>query len=167
MPAAGLLTSAQRQALARLARRAWSDVRERGATTEDFDTWRHDQVQQVTGQPGLRACTQQHFRRLRGHFLHLLGHDAAALNDIVASETEGPRQTLFILVRECRKAPLPLTYPMAIARKKFRNPNLDELNENQLWQLIYSVRKKAASLRSRTPQPASPFTAPSRAPKSP
>lgn len=147
MPAAGLLTSAQRQALARLARRAWSDVRERGATTEDFDTWRHDQVQQVTGQPGLRACTQQHFRRLRGHFLHLLGHDAAALNDIVASETEGPRQTLFILFRELQRARLHQNYASAIARNRFHNPNLDELSENQLWMLIYTVRNRSRSAK--------------------
>lgn len=142
MPAAGLLTSAQRQGLAQLARRAWAKARERGGAAEDFDTWRHDQVQQVTGQPGLRALTQQHFRRVRGHFLYLVGNDVAALRDIVASETEGSRQTLFILARECQNAGLPLAYPTAIARNKFHNSNLDELTEKQLWMLIYTVRNR-------------------------
>jgi hypothetical protein len=142
MPAAGLLTSAQRQGLARLARRAWVMARERGGTAEDFDTWRHDQVQQVTGLAGLRELTQQHFRRVRGHFMHLAGNDAAALNDIVASETEGPRQTLFILARECNRAGLPLAYPAAISRSRFQTPNLDELTEKQLWMLIYTVRNR-------------------------
>ena len=147
MPAAGLLTSSQRQALARLARRAWSAARERGATAADFDTWRHDQVQQVTGQPGLRHLTQQHFRRVRGHFLHLLGNDDSALRDIIAAETEGPRQTLFILARETTKAGLPMAYPAAIARNRFHNQNLDELTEKQLWMLIYTVRNRRKPAR--------------------
>lgn len=142
MPASGLLTSAQRQGLAQLARRAWAKARDNGATAEDFDTWRHHQVQQVTGQPGLRALTQQHFRLVRGHFLYLVGNDVAALRDIVASETEGSRQTLFILARECQNAGLPLAYPTAIARNKFHNSNLDELTEKQLWMLIYTVRSR-------------------------
>ena len=142
MPASGLLTSAQRQGLARLARRAWIMARERGVAGDDFDAWRHDQVNQVTGQPGLRALTQQHFRRVRGHFLHLLGHDDSALRDIVASETEGSRQTLFLLARECQRAGLPLKYAAAISRNRFKTPNLDELSEQQLWMLIYTVRNR-------------------------
>ncbi len=147
MPATGHLTSEQRQSLARLGRRAWNIARDRGHTADDYDTWRHKQVHHVTGLAGLRQLTQQHFRRVRGHFLHLLGQDDSALQDIIASETEGPRQALFILARECRRVSLPLAYPQAIARAKFRNPNLDELSEKQLWMLIYTVRN-----RRRTPQ---------------
>lgn len=147
MPATGPLTSAQRQRLAHIARRAWTHARDRGHTHDDPDTWRHGQVLQAVGLPGLRQLTQQHFRAVRGHFLQLLGHHRPALSDIIASAGEGHRQALFILTRECKARSLPLAYPAAIARTQFQNPHLNELTEKQLWCLIYTIRNRRKANR--------------------
>lgn len=46
---------------------------------QTFDEWRHEQVQDIVGKPGLRACSHGDFRPLLAWFQQLAGEDHKAL----------------------------------------------------------------------------------------
>ena len=154
------LTKDQKQTLAMLARRAFdvegAKARGRGeqwnGDSAHFEEWRHEHVAKACGKVGLRCCTQLDYRAVRGHFNDLLGNTRAAFEDNYAAQTEPLRQAQAVLVRELKVAGLSINYAIAIAQRQYRC-TLDDLNRNQVWSLIYTIRNRAAAKR-RQPQAA-------------
>jgi hypothetical protein len=133
------LTSAQRQSLARLARRAW-DKHLAWQSGAAFATWRHDQCIKAVGRRITEAC-QRDFLPLRAHFLDLIGLSGIALNVLLRSESEPHRIALYKLRRECAARRVDLSYAEAICRNQFKC-SLDEANAKQLWCLLFTVRNR-------------------------
>jgi hypothetical protein len=77
----GLMGSKEKQMLAIAARQAFDNQLrlQRVEPGQSFDEWRHEQVQDKTGKPGLRACAHGDFRPLLAWFQQLAGHEAESL----------------------------------------------------------------------------------------
>lgn len=76
----GNLKPDSRQKLAINARQAFDYQRDLGNIEDGvtFNDWRHDQVMEVVGKPGISACNGGDFRPVMAHFLALAGKDAEA-----------------------------------------------------------------------------------------
>ncbi len=76
----GNLKPDSRQKLAINARNAFDYQRDLGNVEDGvtFNDWRHDQVMEVVGKPGISACNGGDFRPVMAHFLALAGKDAEA-----------------------------------------------------------------------------------------
>lgn len=139
MPARGLLTTKQKASLSILAKKAWQHC---GADKEmSASEWRHEQVKVSVGKDGLRFCTQNDFRFLRGHFNHILGEDGRAVNDLMESPEEAKRQAIYKLQNLCKEKNISWNYVQAIAKNKHGFFDLDRLTAQQIWHLYYSVKR--------------------------
>lgn len=80
--AAGSMGSKEKQMLAIAAGLAFKHQASLGRVQpgQTFDEWRHEQVQDKVGKPGLRACTHGDFRPLLAWFQQLAGQDSKALS---------------------------------------------------------------------------------------
>jgi hypothetical protein len=148
------LDRGQKAALCILARQAFDAVRPGG----EFDAWRHEQTLKACGKLSLRCATQADYAAIKAHLLSLLGHTGRAFNSALRSQTEPRRQALHKLRGECRSQGVALDYAIAIARSKFHQPDLELLSPSQIWQLVFSVRRRGQKNRSHNPpsQPAPP-----------
>jgi hypothetical protein len=145
-----LLTNDQKRALGILAHKAWLVCPDREAllavnsemsATAVEAAWRHVQQGQAVGIQSLRMCTQDHFGRLKAHFLKLAGEDEAATRAIVRDQDNGRRIAFFKLEQNLRERGLEMSYAGAICRNQFKC-SLAEATEQQLWKLVYTVRNR-------------------------
>jgi uncharacterized protein YifE (UPF0438 family) len=132
----------EKRTLAILCRRAWDKL---GKPGESFDAWRHQQVLQCVERSGLRQCRHEDFNLVKAQMLRILGQAEQADRADLRAVTERRRQALAKLHRECAAAAYierPMDYVRAIAKSKFRTADIEaDLAENQIWQLIFHLRK--------------------------
>lgn len=141
------------QLAARAFRRECALARGRGedpdASWRAHETWRHQQVAAACGKLGLRCCSQDDYKLVEAHFLHLLGEDGRAMAALVRHQAQ-PRSTAeAVLWRELQQAAdvgITREYVAAICRRQFGCSLLDA-SENHLWHLVYTVRNRAAEKR--------------------
>lgn len=145
------LTNVQKRTLAQLARRAGgllaAQARGRGAepdwkTEEEF---RHREVIKATGKAGLRCCTQSDYSAVKGHFLELLGHHAAAFNAQVRSATEERRQIEWKITQACKEFGFHLSYADKICRAQNKGAGLDTVDDKKLWNIFFTLRNRGRS----------------------
>lgn len=149
------LTKSQKRYLAQLARQALNQVRAlaraRGEAFEvDEETWRHEEVIRAVGKHGLRCCSQDDYADLKGHFLDRLGAYGAAFDARLRAATQKRRQAEAVLVRELQKAGLHLNYANSICQRQYRC-TLFDATERQIWNLVYTIRNRAAQKRAAQP----------------
>lgn len=146
------LSSRQKQELAWLARQAWAVAsRESG---ESFDDWRHEQVLQAVGEPGLTACRQRHFKTLRGHFMDVLGRGSRrdVFRDFLGAENGQQDRELAMaklqhLEREVKDViPAPIQYAEGMLKRRGVRC-LGDATVQQLWHCAMMLRKRALQLR--------------------
>lgn len=132
------------------------------------DNWRQGQVKQATtghrdgAAAGLSKARRSQFRTIQAHFQALMGMDVESLNTsmrtgpaILKAGRDGDRiedneQAMKVLQETMGKLKLNLYYVMAVcggkdgSGGKFHTRNLESLTSRQLWQLIYTLRNRAA-----------------------
>lgn len=145
------LSKPQKRYLSQLSRRALNQVRAlargRGETFEvTDDDWRHEEVIAACGKHGLRCCSQDDYKLVEAHFLDRLGAHGAAFNAQVRAATEKRRTAEAVLVRECEAGGFRLDYANAICRTQYKC-TLFDATEKQLWNLVYTIRNRAAKHR--------------------
>ena len=64
----------------------------------------------------------------------------------MAAATEPRREAEAVLHRECGHAGLAIAYAAAICRRQFR-VELADASPKQLWNLVYTIRNRAAARR--------------------
>lgn len=130
------------------------------------DSFRHSHVKYATSHPaphpagiitGLSAASRGHFECLASHFCRLAGDDLAAfalaLRDGPATGRAGQtgdqqsdiRQARAILDKEQEKLGFNPAYVAAIIANKFHQRSLGTLTRNEIWQVIFTLRNRAAS----------------------
>lgn len=110
-------------------------------TKQAHDDFRHSEVAQACGKAGLRCCSQDDYKLVEAHFLALLGRDVAAFNAGVRAATEPRRQAEAVLVRECERFGLRLSYAAAICRNVFKC-SLEDASPKQLFKVMYTIRNR-------------------------
>ena len=156
------LTKKQKLALVKLARDAWH-IHGDG---QKFDAWRHAECLAGAGVAGISQASNADYRRLRAHFLMLLGRDLESLRDSLATgpafrpgETvEDAEQARYVLRKCLTERGLPETYGLAICRQRFRCNSIDRLDAAQAMSIVFEV--------SRLYVPVAPGEPSQRAPKS-
>lgn len=148
------LTNDQKRIIGRLARAAYQAWPEREAfelinselsKTACFEAWRHDQQGKACGVQHLRACTQDHYGRLKAHFQALAGDTAGATHTRGRDADNDRRIARFKLAENLRERGLTEAYAAAICRSKYKR-SLDEATAAQLWKLVYDVRTRRKAL---------------------
>jgi hypothetical protein len=170
------LSNRQKAALAQLARQAWDALDELGLVADvpgesaaaRFTCWRRAQQAEAVGRESLRDCRNDDYRPLRAHFNSLLGRDDRAFDDLMRTGP-GPKAENAEDTREARERQKALIsaavrqhqaaggsihpgYVLAIARRKFRRPQLRDfldLSAGQLAQLLWTVRNRIAAKEGR------------------
>jgi hypothetical protein len=136
------LTKGQKATLCILAREAF-DQEQPG---EDYEAWRHEQTRLACGISSLRAVQQQHYAGIKAHFLNLMGRTGEAFRQALRHETNDKRQAVAKLHVECVAAQDVIPRAMDYARgflRSARNVTLDEASPSQVWNAIFTVRRKA------------------------
>jgi hypothetical protein len=182
----GNLKPAEIKPLIMAARAAYSSQTALGLTGDDFDTWRHDQVMSVTGNPGLTSCQHSDYRPLMAHFKVLSGDDAGAFIDLMhtgpATDHAAPGDTheerrivahhICQAIREHQTSggKIGIGYVVTLARHKTRRPDLtlpgdiqaslaDRCTVAQLCQIRATIINRIATAEGRT-KPAHPASSP-------
>lgn len=157
-----MLSNKQKSYLSQLARRAQyrlaAMARGRGEvmgavldfTKEGMDAWRQKEVGKACGKLGLRCCSQEDYKAVEAHFLHLIGEDGRAMQALVRSATEPVRQAQAVLVRELARFGLRQGYAEAICRRQFRCQVQDLTDESKVWNLVYTIRNRGKAKRDLT-----------------
>lgn len=78
--------------------------------------------------------------------------DGAALRHLLRESEEPKRTAEAVLVRELSNAGLPNAYAEKISLNKFGQSIID-LDSRKLWQLIYTIRNRAAAKRRKSSAP--------------
>lgn len=142
-----LLSPKQKAALAQMARRAFNKQVAAGHLDGiTFDQWRHDEVERLTGKPGLRECANADWNSLAAHFESLAGDDGRALNHLLRAGSDRARQYAAVIQRELQRADLPLEYAEAIALDRWKKPMAD-LEEEALRLLMVTIKSRLAARR--------------------
>lgn len=122
--------------------------------TKAREQYRHDQVVQACGKIGLRCCSQDDYKLVEAHFLHLVGEDGKALNAHVQAATEPVRVAQSVLRRELAAARLDWAYAEKICRQQNQGQPISQVAERRVWNLVYTVRNRGnARKRANNPQP--------------
>jgi hypothetical protein len=111
------------------------------SATDQRTLYRHTQVALACGKAGLRCCSQDDYKLVEAHFLALLGETVKAFNAGVRAATEPRRQAEAVLVRECERFGLRLSYAAAICRSVFKC-SLEDASPNQLFKVMYTIRNR-------------------------
>jgi len=135
------------------------------------DGFRHSHCKYATSHPqahpagvitGLSGASRGHFECLASHFCKLAGDDIAAfalaLRDGPAAGRTGRdgdqqsdiRQVRAILDKEQDKLGFNAGYVAAIIANKFHQRSLGSLTRNELWQVIFTLRNRAATRDGKT-----------------
>jgi hypothetical protein len=146
---------------------AVADNKARGNTKKHMeDSFRRSHVKYATSHPvphpagiipSLSAAMRGHFECLASHFCKLAGDDLAAftlaLRDGPAAGRAGQtgdqqsdiRQARAILEKEQDKLGFNPAYVAAIIANKFHQRAVGTLTRNEIWQVIFTLRNRAAS----------------------
>lgn len=151
------LGNQQKAALCILAREAFEAVHRRApASQAEFDAWRRDQQQRAIGESSLTLAKQSDFSRLQAHFLDLKGESGRAFNALMKPAVTDTAQARAVLARELRKAGLAEEYAASICQRKHKCA-LAEATPKQLWDLVFTVRNRAAKARRTEAESDNPF----------
>jgi hypothetical protein len=144
--ATDLLSSTERQTLARLARAGWvrCGAQEAGV---DFGEWRHDQVAEATDgeTSGLTSLRRGQYRDVEMHFAEIAGDSARAFRAAGRSgQGQADRDLALAKLRQaCTVGDLAYPeYPEAICRNQFKC-SLDQLETGKVWFLFYTCTRAA------------------------
>lgn len=145
----GPLSNEQKAKLCILIRDAYGRQEHASAnpSTEEIDTFRHEECQRAVGKPGLTACVQDDWKPLLAHFLAMTGATDRAFEAAYEHGTEPARVAMFKLHEALRKAGLPMAYAAAISRRQHHGKEPSGLNPKQLWQLTYTINNRGAGRR--------------------
>jgi hypothetical protein len=144
------LSNRQKAEIGIAAHRAWLACPERAAllacngemsATAVETAWRHVEQGRAVGIQSLRACTQEHYGRLLGHFRALAGDAAGAARTLARDADNDRRIARWKLDQALRERGLAASYAGAICRAQFKCA-LAEASEKQLWKLLYTVRSR-------------------------
>jgi hypothetical protein len=140
------LSPGEKTHLARLARDAWAMLKRAGAIDQNADDWRRDQSLQAIGKR-ISEATKADFITLKAHFLAMAGKTGAAFNAAMQHPTANEvRQALWHLDKELAKHQLDRTYPATIANAKYKTRQLESLTSNQIWSLIFDIRRNKSAI---------------------
>lgn len=172
------LSKTQKAVLCILAGNAWQAELRRGniavsanlVKSQQFEDWRHEQQVAACGVGSLRACTQEHYLRLRAHFNNLIGTPAATARSFRDTMQTGPvndtaaagdthearnlwRNKLGEALTEFNLQP---GYAAAICRTKYK---CDPANAtaHQLRCLTFDIRRNGQSRRRKAQSSTNPF----------
>lgn len=133
------------------------------------DGWRHSQILAATknhpdGQAsGLKTARRSHYRTIKAHFLALKGDDIGSLNTAMRTgpatmkagadgdRVEDIEQPMSVLKELMETKKLHIAYVLAVcggkdgSGGKFHTRRLESLTRKQLWQLIYTLKNRAAA----------------------
>lgn len=144
------LTNEQKKRVILRARKGFC---EQGHTWEKraFDAWRYRESVLCVEKESLRACTQEDYPHLMGHFSRLAGDEKGADYWFGRTLGDGRRRARAKLEREMKGAEdviqEPRAYVAAIARCKFHTTDLRELSEKQVWGMVFDLRRGAQKRR--------------------
>lgn len=122
-------------------REAFAAINPEFSATARFDAWRRAEQEKAVGISSLRACTQEHYGRLLGHFQALAGHTAAATRTLARDADNGRRIARYKLDQALGERGLSPGYAATICQAKFKCP-LQNATEKQLWKLVFDVRSR-------------------------
>ncbi len=136
-----------------------------GVSKANFEKdWRHSHCKYATSHPeahpagiitGISMAKRGHWEALAAHFAALAGEDLASVK---ATLRDGPapgrpgrsgdrqsdiRQALAILKEEQTKLGISDAYLAPIIASKFHQKTLGNLERNEIWQVIYTIRNRA------------------------
>jgi hypothetical protein len=157
------LTNDQKRILSQLARRAFNKLRAQakgrgevfpvehamhGEPTDPAlwceETFRHEHVARACHKQGLRCCSQDDYAVVKAHFLHLLGEDGQAVRTLVSGGANEKRVADFKLNEAMRAGGFSQNYVETIARRQF-HACVADLSAKQTWNLVYTLRNRAAA----------------------
>ena len=130
-------------------REAFAAINSEFSATARFDAWRRAEQDKAVGVSSLRACTQEHYGRLLGHFQALAGHAAAATRTLARDADNGRRIARYKLDQALRERGLEPGYAATICKAKFKCA-LQAATEKQLWKLVYDVRSRRPAPKATT-----------------
>lgn len=155
------LTNDQKRQIGMLAHAAWQACPERESLLESNPelsasaveaAWRHVEQGKACGIQSLRECSQDHYGRLKAHFLALGGQEQAAARTRVRDADNDRRIARWKLNQELQTRGLAAGYAASICRTQYRC-SLDEATAQQLWRLIYTVRSRKKTAPAPAPKP--------------
>jgi len=130
------------------------------------DNWRHSHIKYATIHPEshpagvisrLSNASRGHFECLASHFAKLAGEDLAAFTLALRAgpaagragqtgdQQSDIRQVRAILDKEQDKLGFNPAYVAAIIANKFHQRSLGSLTRNEIWQVIFTLRNRAAT----------------------
>lgn len=143
-----MLTNGQKAYLAQLAKRAFDKCAsslvggpDDGISAED---WRRREVGKACGKFGLRCCGQTDYKLVEAHFLRLLGETRRADKAYIRAATEPKRQAEAVLVRELARFNFRPEYAERICLSKFKCTVCELQGANQVWVIVYDIRRNGA-----------------------
>ena len=154
------MSDGQKRELCMLARQAYDQARRSGAApdpaddgmcaTTAFNVWRRLRQQEACGIGSLKEATNQDYLTIKGFWLRQLGRTPQA--DKTEARRLGEKVTWAMdrLKRELAAAsdvlPGGRQYIEGFLRNK-RGVSLEEASVKQIWQAIYTLRRRAGQLR--------------------
>lgn len=150
-----------------MAAEALNDPLVSGAKVYDF--WRRHWQTKVVGKSSMAEMSNRHYLRLKSLWEELGGQINTALRTMVHEYDEKKRQYLHLVEEECLAAGLAWPgYPAAIARAQCCGRTLDDLNADEAYHLLCTIRNRAKAKQSKAPPPSdAPFFEPDDGPPSP
>lgn len=153
------LSGKQKSLLVIMYRRAFARAEAHHATEgASFEEWRRAEcvsaTQHAAGGPvTISTAKQRHFNDLKAQAESLLGDSGAAFRTAMKSKEAERITPLRRLIADCVQAFSPygmgMPYMASIVRDKFGGALFDELDENQLEQLLMTLRARGSALKQR------------------
>jgi hypothetical protein len=150
----GLLTKGQ---LARLCIAANQAAEAQGVTGwREVSAWRHEEQLRHFGLASLTTATQDQYADLKAHFEALAGKPDRAFQTALRGQSNKWRIARWNLGKAIKESGLGFAYAFAICKRQYRC-NIDDATEQQLWQLVYTIRNRAASHKQKAVGTDEPF----------
>lgn len=160
----GRLSREQKAKVCQMAQRAWENqgrpmyadqgdmpAELRLSKSLGFETWRQSEQQVLTGKRSLREMGQGDYCLLMAHFAQLAGEWDEAEYWGRKAQSDEKRRALWHLDQEMRRAAEALghaqRYVCAIASDKFGTADFAQLGAEQVWTLVFDLRRAAARKR--------------------
>lgn len=132
---------------------AYMKAKAAGLAGADFDEWRREEVFKACGKPGLTKAWNNDFNLIEAHFLRVMGRDAAAAEKMERHTKESWRQAAHVLQAEMERCgdviERPADYCREIARDKFKRTDSRDLTGEQLWYIVFDLRRAAQARRGK------------------
>jgi hypothetical protein len=141
------LTKDQKAALAIIAAKAYKKHAAVNEGLSKINDWRAEESIKACGRR-ISEAEQRHFSLIKSHFANIAGEAGKAFNSAMRAGTEDVRIARAVLVKECAKAGLELSYPGAICFNQFKR-SLEDATAKQLWCLVFTVRNRSKTGRQK------------------